>query len=53
MLSFENDYNRGACPEILRRLGEINTVPQTGYGRDDICHSAADKIRAACESPAA
>lgn len=51
MLSFENDYNRGTCPEILRRLAEINPEPRTGYGMDDICRSAAEKIRKACESP--
>ena len=53
MLSFENDYNTGACPEILRRLAETNWEPQTGYGQDEYCLSAAEKIRAACESPAA
>ena len=53
MLSFENDYNRGACPEILQRLREINDEPQTGYGMDGICRAAAEKIRAACLCPEA
>ena len=31
MLSFENDYNRGAHPEILRRLVETNMDMEVGY----------------------
>ena len=53
MLSFENDYNRGACPEILRRLAELNGEPRTGYGQDELCRSAAEKLRAACGCPEA
>ena len=51
MLSFENDYSEGAHPEILRRLTETNFVQQPGYGEDAYCHSAKEKIRAACQSP--
>ena len=40
MLSFENDYNRGAHPEILRRLVETNMDMETGYGSDSFCSSA-------------
>ena len=53
MVSFENDYNTGAHPEVLKRLLETNLEPQTGYGADRWCASAAEKIRAACESPEA
>lgn len=38
----------GCCPEILRRLTDINPEKNTGYGEDDICRSAREKIRAAC-----
>ncbi len=50
MVSFENDYNTGAHPEVLRRLMETNLEPQTGYGADKWCASAAEKIRLACRS---
>ena len=53
MVSFENDYNTGAHPEVLRRLLETNLEPQTGYGADKWCASAAEKIRLACRSPEA
>ena len=53
MVSFENDYNTGAHPEVLRRLLETNLEPQTGYGADKWCASAAEKIRLACQSPEA
>ena len=53
MVSFENDYNTGAHPEVLRRLMETNLEPQTGYGADKWCASSAEKIRQACHSPEA
>jgi len=51
MLSFENDYNRGAHPEILRRFVETNMDMEVGYGNDRFCASAKEKIRAACSCP--
>lgn len=51
MLSFENDYNRGAHPEILRRFVETNMDMEVGYGNDRFCASARDKIRQACGCP--
>ena len=51
MLSFENDYNRGAHPEILRRFIETNMDMEVGYGNDSFCDSAKEKIRAACGCP--
>lgn len=53
MLSFENDYNVGAHPKLLQRLGETNLEPQTGYGLDGFCAAAKEKIRLACDCPAA
>ena len=47
MVSFENDYNTGAHPEVLRHLLETNLEPQTGYGADKWCATAAEKIRQA------
>ena len=53
MLSFENDYGTGAHPALLRALAETNLEPQPGYGEDEYCRRAAEKIRAACEAPEA
>ena len=53
MLSFQNDYQEGAHEKILKRLMETNLEPQSGYGSDSYTESAKEKIRAACESPAA
>lgn len=53
MLSFENDYNAGAHPLVLKALADTNMVKQPGYGNDDYCRSAAEKIRAACACPEA
>ena len=49
MISFENDYSEGAHPLILQRFMETNLLQQVGYGADDYCLSAAEKIRAACQ----
>ncbi len=51
MLSFESDYIMGAHPEILRRLTETNFEPLTGYGVDEYCASAKEKIKTACACP--
>ncbi len=51
MISFESDYNNGCHPAILERLNETNNVRATGYGLDDFCNAARDKVRAACELP--
>ena len=53
MISFENDYITGAHPKVLQRLLETNLDPQSGYGNDRYCASAAEKIKAACRCPQA
>lgn len=52
-LSFTSDYMEGAHPKILERLIQNNFVKTPGYGTDDFCASARDKIRAACSAPQA
>ena len=47
-ISFSSDYTKGAHPRILERLTETNFEQIDGYGTDDYCKSAADKIREAC-----
>ena len=53
MLSFTCDYSEGACPEILRRLGETNLEQLPGYGEDKYSESAKEKIRSVCGAPQA
>ena len=48
MISFESDYNNGCHEAILKRLMETNDERATGYGLDDYCTAARDKIRLAC-----
>ena len=52
-ISFSSDYTKGAHPRILQRLTETNYEQIDGYGTDDYCKSAADKIRKACAAPEA
>ena len=53
MISFESDYITGAHPKVLQRLMDTNLVVQSGYGSDDYCASAAEKIKKACQCPEA
>lgn len=48
MISFESDYIKGAHPEILKRIMETNEEVLSGYGMDDYCNLATEKIRKAC-----
>lgn len=51
MLFFENDYSEGAHPQVLERLVATNLEKLSGYGTDDYCLSAQQKIRQACQCP--
>ncbi|MGL4518507.1 MAG: threonine aldolase family protein [Phocaeicola sp.] len=53
MVSFESDYSNGAHPQLLRRLVDSNDEVITGYGVDDYCEIARQKIREACQCPEA
>ena len=53
MISFESDYNNGCHEAILKRLTETNDESATGYGLDDYCTAAKEKIRTACGKPEA
>ena len=48
MISFESDYNNGACPQVLESLIRTNGETHTGYMCDDLCASAREKIKKAC-----
>lgn len=49
-ISFTSDYMEGAHPLIISRLAETNLCQTAGYGSDEICDSARDKIRIACNA---
>lgn len=50
---FNSDYMEGAHPLILQRILEENLKKHPGYGEDELCAAARDKIRAACGCPQA
>ena len=50
-ISFSSDYTKGAHPRILERMTETNFEQIDGYGTDEYCKSAADKIKKACGTP--
>lgn len=51
MLNFENDYMRGACPEVMEALVRTNMEQTLGYGDDPYTAAAVDKVRSACGCP--
>ena len=53
MIYFNSDYLEGAHPEVLRRLAETNMVQTVGYGCDEYCAAARERIREVCRAPEA
>ena len=51
MIRFESDYLEGALPEVMQALAETNFVQTPGYGEDEYCAAAAEKIREKCAAP--
>ncbi|MBQ3528105.1 MAG: low specificity L-threonine aldolase [Clostridia bacterium] len=51
MYRFNCDYLEGAHENIIKRLTETNLSQTPGYGADEICFSAKEKIRSACHCP--
>lgn len=49
MIYFNNDYSEGCHPKVLQRLADSNFEQTPGYGTDDYCRSAANRIRGLCE----
>ena len=45
MLYFINDYSEGATPKILDAMTASNMSKQSGYGDDEFCISAKEKIK--------
>ena len=51
MISFECDYNNGACQEVLDNLVRYNSSKPTPYGFDEFSERAKGRIREACGLP--
>ncbi len=50
-LSFASDYMEGAHEKIISRLVTTNMEQTDGYGTDEYCEAAREKIRQACGCP--
>jgi threonine aldolase len=50
MYSFKNDYNQTCHPNILKELKNLENIQFDGYGLDDICDKAKEKIRKEIEN---
>ena len=50
-LYFASDYMEGMHPEILKQLMLTNLEKTSGYGTDQYCASAREKILRACNAP--
>ena len=51
MISFECDYNNGACQQVMDHLVKHNDARPTPYGFDEFSERAKDRIREACGLP--
>ena len=51
MISFECDYNNGACRQVLDNLIRYNDAKPTPYGFDEFSERAKERIREACGMP--
>lgn len=53
MLHFRNDYSNGAHPNVMEALCRTNLELTPGYGVDDYCLRAAERVRKLCNCPQA
>ena len=51
MLYFLNDYSEGAHPRVMEALQSTNAESTVGYGKDDYCAKAADRLRGVFACP--
>ncbi|MBQ8802363.1 MAG: low specificity L-threonine aldolase [Tyzzerella sp.] len=49
MIRFNCDYLEGAHPRIMQALMDTNMVQTVGYGEDEYCEEAREKIKEACK----
>lgn len=45
MYNFASDYLEGAHPKVMEALNQTNFVQTVGYGEDEYCQKAKDKIK--------
>lgn len=50
MIHFGNDYHRSAHPRVLEAIAGAGGA-YAGYGADELCATAAERIRTACQAP--
>ena len=50
MLLFHNDYNEMCHPKVLENMQRHSSMQLDGYGVDEICARAANKIRRLCNN---
>lgn len=48
MLYFTSDYMEGAHEKVLEKMMKTNMEHLSGYGTDNYCESAKEKIKAFC-----
>lgn len=48
MILFNSDYTQGCHPAILEKLAETNMEQTAGYGEDEYCKEAKERIKRAC-----
>ncbi|MGN1399240.1 MAG: threonine aldolase family protein [Erysipelotrichaceae bacterium] len=53
MISFISDYSNGVHPKILEEMLSSNDLKTVGYGEDEICQRAKEKIRKLIKKPEA
>ena len=53
MLYFLNDYSEGAHPRVMEALNETNLESTVGYGKDEYCEKAANRLREVFACPGA
>ena len=51
MISFECDYNNGACQQVIDHLVKYNNSKPAPYGFDEFSQRAKNRIREACGLP--
>ena len=52
MIRWNNDYNKGAHPAVLKAVCDTNDTSYGGYGIDEWCEKGAEAIKEAfsCEA---
>ena len=49
MIRFECDYTDGCAPQVMDALVRTNSLNTVGYGMDEFCARAKEKIKKTAE----